>query len=318
MVQAMHSFVPPSDNKRAKAFMQQHGGQVAMIKLMDAFNYAVALYESEQAARTENTELGAKYKELAIEKASLVDDVNRLQARAEKESGIQATKEETVRVEERAKKAEADRDRTQHELASLRNQVAEAARNLNATEEALNELKVTHGRSIAMARAQGAEWLVGSAAFQDAVAVASANVTTEIYNEIRGKVLHHRPDFPIRELVFFDEEELDEQGKSLAPLADTTVRLRWDLNEEGVPVWPPSVLEDGEDPTGLPSFDAWVEGAPVAEQEPSSTPPNSQPAGVSVSSPVSAPASEPAARSPPARSPAAAADASMPIDLTGD
>ncbi|GKU88639.1 hypothetical protein SLEP1_g2876 [Rubroshorea leprosula] len=349
MVQAMHSFVPPSDNKRAKAFVQQHGGQVAMIKLMDAFNYAVALYESEQAARTENTELGAKCKELAIEKASLVDDVNRLQgsemanraaaaesradelagrnnelreeldrARAEKESGIQAAKEETVRVEERAKKAEADRDRALHELASLRNQVAEAARNLSAAEEALNELKVTHGCSIAMARAQGAEWLVGSAAFQDAVAVASANVTTEIYNEIRGKVLHDRPDFPICELVFFDEEELDEQGKSLAPLADATVRLRWDLNEEGVPVWPPSVLEDGEDLAGLPSFDAWVEGAPVAEQEPSSTPPNSQPAVLPASSPVSAPATEPVARSPPARSPAAAADASMPVDLTDD
>ncbi|GKU90938.1 hypothetical protein SLEP1_g4879 [Rubroshorea leprosula] len=324
-------------------------GPKPLCSSMAAFNYAVALYESEQAARTENTELGAKCKELAIEKASLVDDVNRLQgsemanraaaaesradelvsknnelreeldrARAEKESGIQAAKEETVRVEERAKKAEADRDRTQHELASLRNQVAEAARNLNAAEEALNELKVTHGRSVAMARAQGAEWLVGSAAFQDAVAVASANVTTEIYNEIRGKVLHHRPDFPIRELVFFDEEKLDEQGKSLAPLADTTVRLRWDLNEEGVPVWPPSVLEDGEDPTGLASFDAWVEGAPVAEQKPLSTPPNSQLAAVPSSSPVNAPASEAAARSPPARSPAAATDASMPVDLTDD
>ncbi|GKU88891.1 hypothetical protein SLEP1_g3103 [Rubroshorea leprosula] len=107
-------------------------------------------------------------------------------------------------------------------------------------------------------------------------------------------------------------------GKSLAPLADTTVRLRWDLNEEGVPVWPPSVLEDREDPARLSSFDAWVEGAPVAEQEPSSTPPNSQPAAVPSSSPVNAPASEPAARSPPARSPAAAADASMPVDLTDD
>ncbi|GKV01674.1 hypothetical protein SLEP1_g14213 [Rubroshorea leprosula] len=305
MVQAMHSFVPPMDNKRAKAFVQQHGGQVAMIKLMDAFSYAVALYESEQAARTENTELGSKCKQLAMEKASLVDDVNRLQgsemanraaaaesradelahkidelkeelerAQAERESGIQAAKDEAGRVEERAKKAEADRDHAQHELSSFRH--------------------------------------------QDAVAVASANVTTEIYNEIRGKVLQHRPDFSIRELVFFDEEELDEQGKSLAPLADTTVKLRWDLNEEGVPVWPPSVLEDGEDPAGLPSFDAWVEGAPVAEQEPSSTPPNSQPAVVPASSPVSVPASELAARSPPARSPAAAANASMPVDLTDD
>ncbi|GKV49653.1 hypothetical protein SLEP1_g56391 [Rubroshorea leprosula] len=310
MVQAMHSFVPPMDNKRAKSFVQQHGGQVAMIKLMDAFSYAVAMYESEQAARTRNSELGSKCKQLAAEKASLVDDVNHLQgsemanraataesradelanknnelreelarARAERESGIQAARDEAARADERAKKAEADRDHAQHELSSLRHQVAEADRNLAATGEALNELKASHARSVAIARAQGAEWFVGSAAFQDAVAVASAN------------------------LVFFDEEELDEQGKSLAPLADATVRLRWDLNEEGVPVWPPSILEDGEDPVGLPSFDAWVEGAPVAEQEPSSTPPNSQPAAAPSSSPVNAPASEPAARSPPARSP---------------
>ncbi|GKV12386.1 hypothetical protein SLEP1_g23536 [Rubroshorea leprosula] len=318
MVQGMHNFVPPADSKRAKTFVQQHGGQVSMIKLMDAFSYAVALYESEQAARTENTELGSKCKQLAAEKASLVDDVNHLQgsemanraaaaesradelanrinelkeelerARAERESGIQAAKDEAARVEERAKRAEDERDRAQTELSSLRFQVAEADKNLNATEEALNALKASHACFVGIARAQGAEWLVGSSTFQDAVAVASANMTTEIYNEIRGKVLHHRPDFPIRELVFFDEEELDEQGKSLAPLADTTVRLRWD-------------------------------GAPVAEQEPSSTPPNSQPAVVPASSPVSAPALEPAARSPPAHSFAAAADTSMPVDLTDD
>ncbi|GKV39815.1 hypothetical protein SLEP1_g47530 [Rubroshorea leprosula] len=143
-------------------------------------------------------------------------------------------------------------------------------------------------------------------------------MTTEIYNEIRGKVLHHRPDFPIRELAFFDGEDIDEQGKSLAPLADTTVRLRWDLNEEEVPVWPPSVVEEGEDPAGLPSFEGWVEGAPVAEQEPSSTPPDSQPAEVPARSPVTAPASEVAARSPPSRSSPPAADASMPVDLTDD
>ncbi|GKV40692.1 hypothetical protein SLEP1_g48303 [Rubroshorea leprosula] len=302
MVQAMHSFVPPSDSLLAKAFMQQHGGQVAMIKLMDAFSYAVALYESEQEARTQNGELGSKCKQLAAEKASLVDDVNCLQgskmanraaaaesqadeltnrnnelreelerARAERESGIQAAKEEAARVEERAKKAEADRDLAQHELSSLRHQVAEADPNLTAAGEALNKLKTSHARSVSIARAQGAEWFVGSAAFQDAVAVASANVTTEIYNEIRGKVLQHLPDFPIGELAFFNGEDLDEQGKSLAPL----------------------VLEDGEDPTGLPSFDAWVEGAPVVKQEPSSTPPNSQPAVVPAISPVSAPLSQP-------------------------
>ncbi|GKV02295.1 hypothetical protein SLEP1_g14749 [Rubroshorea leprosula] len=284
MVQAMHNFVPPSDSRRAKAFVQQHGGQVAMIKLMDAFSYVVALYESEQEARTQNSELGSKCKQLAAEKASLVDYVNHLQgsemANRAAAAESRAAKDKAARVEESAKKAKADRDRAQHELSSLRRQVAEADRNLAAAGEALNELKASHARSVSVARAQGAEWFVGSAAFQDAVVVvASANVTTEIYNEIRGK---------------------------------------WDLKEEGVPVWPPQVLEDGEDPTGLPSFDAWVEGAPVAEQEPSTTLPNSQPTVVPVSSPVSAPVFVAAARSPPARSPATAADASMPVDLTDD
>ncbi|GKV04876.1 hypothetical protein SLEP1_g16973 [Rubroshorea leprosula] len=319
------SFVPPTDRQRARAFVQQHGGQVAM-----AFSYAVALFESEQGARSQNNELSANCKQLAAEKASLVDDVNGLRgskmanraaaaesrayeltnrnnefkeelerARAEKESGIQAAKDEAAHVEETAKKAEAEKERALSELNSLKHQTS-------------------HGRSVSIARAQGAEWLVGSAAFQDVVAVASANMTTEIYNEIRGKVLHHRPDFPIRELAFFDGEDIDEQGKSLAPLADTTVWLSWDLNEEGVPVWPPLVLEEGEDPVGLPSFNGWVEGAPVAEQEPSSTHPNSQPVMVPARSPVNAPAPELAARSSPARSPPTAADASMPIDLTDD
>ncbi|GKV41929.1 hypothetical protein SLEP1_g49397 [Rubroshorea leprosula] len=59
-------------------FSYLHGGQVAMIKLMDAFSYAVALFESEQGARSQNNELSANCKQLAVEKASLVDDVNRL------------------------------------------------------------------------------------------------------------------------------------------------------------------------------------------------------------------------------------------------
>ncbi|GKV01866.1 hypothetical protein SLEP1_g14381 [Rubroshorea leprosula] len=324
MVQGMHSFVPPMDSKRAKAFVQQHGGQVAMIKLMDAFSYAVALYESEQGAHTENRELSSKCKQLATEKASLVDDVNRLQG-SEMANQVAATESQADELANRINelKEELERARAKREsgIQAARDEasrVAEADKNLSATEEALNELKASHARSVGTARAQGAEWLVGSSTFQDAVAVASANVTTEIYYEIRGKVLHHRPNFSIRELVFFDEEELDEQGKSLAPLADTTMRLRWDLNEKGVPVWPSSVLEDGEHPAGLPVFDAWVEGAPVAEQEPSSTPPSSQPTMVPASSPVNAPAPEPAARSPPARSTPPAADASMPVDLTDD
>ncbi|GKV18245.1 hypothetical protein SLEP1_g28652 [Rubroshorea leprosula] len=323
MVQGMHSFVPPADSKRAKAFVQQNGGQVAMIKLMDEFSYAVAFYKSEQGARTQNSKLGSKCKQLVAEKASLVDDVNRLQG---SEMANRAAAAES-RADELANRNNELREELEH-------QVAEDDQNLTAAGESLNELKTSHARSVSIARAQGAEWFVGLAAFQDAVVVAFANVTTKIYNEIRGKVLQHRLDFPIGELAFFDGEDLDEQGKSLAPIVDATVRLRWDLNEEGpqrggtstrrdlnkegVPVWPPQVLEDGEDPTRLPSFDAWVEGAPVAEQEPSSTPPSSQLVVVPASSPVNAPASEPVARSPPTRSPAAAADASIPVDLTDD
>ncbi|GKU95990.1 hypothetical protein SLEP1_g9276 [Rubroshorea leprosula] len=105
-----------------------HGEQVAMIKLMDAFSYAVAMFESEQVARSQNNKLSANCKQLAVQKASLTDDVNRLQrlemanraaavesradelahrnnelreelerARAEKESGIKAAKEEAAR-----------------------------------------------------------------------------------------------------------------------------------------------------------------------------------------------------------------------------
>ncbi|GKV35866.1 hypothetical protein SLEP1_g44072 [Rubroshorea leprosula] len=279
MMQGMQSFVPPVDRQWAKSYVQQHGRQVTMIKLMDAFSYVIAMFESEQGAHSQNNELSANCKQLAAEKASLVDDVNRLQGSEMANHAAAAAKDEAARVGERASKAEAERDNALNELRSLRSQVADATRNLNTAEEALSKLKASHGRSVSMARVQRAEWLVGSAAFQDAVvvvvAVASTNMTTEIYNEIRRKVLHHRPDFPIRELALFDGEDIDEQGKSLAPLADTTVRLRWDLNEEGVPIWPPLILEEGEDPMGMPSFDGWVEGALVAEQEPSSTPPNS-------------------------------------------
>ncbi|GKV42583.1 hypothetical protein SLEP1_g49966 [Rubroshorea leprosula] len=60
-------------------------------------------------------------------------------------------------------------------------------------------------------------------------------------------------------------EEIDEQGKSPAPLTNTIVWLKWKLNEDGVPIWPPSILEEGEDLEGLPCFDAWVARVPKAE-----------------------------------------------------
>ncbi|GKV04133.1 hypothetical protein SLEP1_g16332 [Rubroshorea leprosula] len=349
MVQGMQSFVPPVDRQRAKSYVQQHGGQVVMIKLMDAFSYAVVLFESEQGARAQNSELSGNCKQLATKKASLVDDVNRLQGsematraastesraeelasrnnelkeelervRAEKESEIQATKDEAACLEELAKKAKAERNNALNELSSFKQQVTKAAQNLTQVKDASNKAKKSHERSVSIACAQGAEWLVSSAVFQDAVAVASANITTKIYNEIRGKELQHCPDFPIRELAFINGEDLDEEGKSLAPLADTTVRLRWELNEEGVPVWPPSVLEEGEDLEGLPSFDSWAEGAPVAKPELSSTPSSSQPTVVPSGSPVTAPAGPPSAQSFPACASGPPADVSMPVDLTDD
>ncbi|GKV41944.1 hypothetical protein SLEP1_g49411 [Rubroshorea leprosula] len=74
------------------------------------------------------------------------------------------------------------------------------------------------------------------------------------------------------------DKEIDEQGKSLIPSADTTMRLRWELNEDGTLVWLPSILEDEKEAKDLPSFDAWVAGVPELQVEPSSTPLNSQPA----------------------------------------
>ncbi|GKU96177.1 hypothetical protein SLEP1_g9445 [Rubroshorea leprosula] len=285
MVQGMQSFVPPVDCQRARTFVQQHGVQVAMVKLMDAFNYVLVLFESEQGARSQNNELSDSWpqKRPALWMMSIVCKARRWPT----ELLLRRAKQKSSRA------GTLSLGRSWSELASKK-KVAEAARNLNAAEEALNELKTSHRRSISIARAQGVEWLIGSTTFQDTVVMASANMTMEIYNEIRGK------------------------GKSLAPLTDTTVQLRWDLNDEGVLVWPPSILEEGEDLVGLPSFDGWVEGAPVAEQEPSTTPPSSQPTVVPARSPVNAPAPEPTARSSPARSSPTTADVSMPVDLTDD
>ncbi|GKV04472.1 hypothetical protein SLEP1_g16627 [Rubroshorea leprosula] len=157
--------------------------------------------------------------ELANKMNELKEELEKAQAK--RDSGIQAAKDEADCAKDRAKRAKADSDKAFYELNSLKER-----------------------------------WLVGANMFQDTVAIASANTTTEIYNKIYGKVLRHRAHFPIGELAFFEGEEMDEQGKSLAPLVDAMVRLRWELNEEGVPVRPLSVVEEGEDTEGLPSFNA--------------------------------------------------------------
>ncbi|GKV42994.1 hypothetical protein SLEP1_g50341 [Rubroshorea leprosula] len=198
MVQGMQSFVPPMDRQCAKGYIQQHGGHATMLKLMDAFSYADALFKCEQKARGQTRELTKNYKRLASKKASLEDEVNELKEKLDKGQAkrgnkIQATRDEASHVEDYAKHAEADRIRA----------------------------KKSHQCFICITRAQRAKWLVGSEMFQDVVAVASANTITEIYNDIHGK-------------------------------------LRWELNEERVSVWPSSVVEEEEDVEGLPSFDAWV------------------------------------------------------------
>ncbi|GKU93341.1 hypothetical protein SLEP1_g6941 [Rubroshorea leprosula] len=349
MLQGMQNFVPPADQLRAKGHVQQHGRHAALIKLMDAFSYTVALFECEHGARAQNNELQQSCKQLASEKASLADEVNRLQssemanraesaesradelarkvnelkeelvrAQVEKESGIQVAKEELDRAEERAKKAESDREKTLHELSSLREKVVQADQHVAQAEASLESTKRAHQRDVCFARAQGAEWLVGAKMFQDAVAVASANTTTDIFNEVRGKVLQVRADFPIGELAFFEGEEINEEGKSLAPPTDTRVRLRWELNEEGLPVWPPSVIEEGEDTEGLPSFDAWVANPHDVPAEPSSTPPSAQPQPAPGATTVRSPTLPSPDRSSPARSATARNDASIPVDLTDD
>ncbi|GKV51565.1 hypothetical protein SLEP1_g58207 [Rubroshorea leprosula] len=289
MVQGMQNFVPPVDRHRAKGYIQQHGTHAAMLKMMDALSYSVALFESEQGARIQNRELADNCKRLSSDKASLEDEVNRLQSsemankaasaesradelankviqlqekldkvKAEKESGIQAAMDEVVRAVDLRKKVEAERDGVLNDLNALRGRVALADQDLARVKESLRLAKAQHQRCISIARAQGAEWLVGADMFQDAVTVASMNTTTKIYNDVRGKVLKHRPDFPINELAFFEGEEFDAEGKSLTEPSNTTVRLRWELNEEGLPTWPPFVLEEGKEFENLPRFDTWA------------------------------------------------------------
>ncbi|GKV34477.1 hypothetical protein SLEP1_g42849 [Rubroshorea leprosula] len=72
-------FIPLVDWQRAKGYIQQHGGHADMLKLMDAFSYAIALCECEQGAHGQTRELTENCKQLTSEKASLEDEVNLLQ-----------------------------------------------------------------------------------------------------------------------------------------------------------------------------------------------------------------------------------------------
>ncbi|GKV13302.1 hypothetical protein SLEP1_g24331 [Rubroshorea leprosula] len=163
---------------------------------------------------------------------------------------IQAAKEEASRAEDWAKRAKSDRDKVLSELNSLKDKVVEANQNVVRAEASLEQAKKHHQHTICFARAQGAKWLVGANMFQDAMG-----------------------------------EEMDEQGKSLAPPTDATVRLRWELNKERMLA------------------------------EPSSTPLSSQPA---IAPTFPSPAWSTQGRSSLARPTIAPTDASIPIDLTDD
>ncbi|GKV37339.1 hypothetical protein SLEP1_g45379 [Rubroshorea leprosula] len=331
MLQGMQNFVPPADRLHVKGHVQQYEGHAALIKLMDAFSYTVALFECEQGARTQNNELQQNCKQLASKKASLTDEVGRLhssemanramsaESRAnELARKVDELKEEPGRAEERARKAESEREKTLHELSTLRERVSQADQHVARVEASLESTKRLHQRDVCFAHAQGAEWLVGAEMFQDTIAVASANTTTDIFNEVRGMVLQVRADFPIGELAFFEGEEINEERRSLAQPANTRVRLRWELNEEGLPVWPPSVIEEGEDTEGLPSFDPWVANPHDVLVEPSSTPPSAQPQPAPVAASALSPALPPPDQPSPARSTLEPNNASIPIDLTDD
>ncbi|GKV40817.1 hypothetical protein SLEP1_g48418 [Rubroshorea leprosula] len=315
MVQGMQSFVPPANRQHAKGHVQQHGGHAALLKLMDAFSFTVALFECNQGTRSlEMANRAVSTESQADELACKVNERREEleKAQAEKESGIQVAKEEAGHAKDRAKKVESNREKTLHELNALKDRVSEADLHIAQAEASLEKTKRLHQRDACFARAQGAEWLVGADTFKDAIAVASTNTTTNIFNEVRGKVLRHQADFLINELAFFKGEEIDEEGKSLALPTDTRVRLKWELNEKGLPVWPPFVIEEGEDIEGMPSFDAWVAEPQDVPAKPSNTPPSSQPA------PATTPTLSPPDRPSPARSVIVPTDASIPVNLTDD
>lgn len=115
-----------------------------------------------------------------------------------------------------------------------------------------------------MAQAQRVEWFLSSKAFEDAADIYLMKNTIEIYNEVRGKVLQHRLDFSIGELAFIEGEEIYEQGKSLASVFDATVRLKWSLDGERAPLFPPIVLEEGEELSH--NFADWVFAMPKPEE----------------------------------------------------
>lgn len=119
-----------------------------------------------------------------------------------------------------------DRDKTMGEFNELRENAQEVGRYARFVEDKMNKMDSYFCHAISIACDQGMKWFLGSRAFQDVVNIFAMSNTIGIYNKVWGKVLQHYPNFPIGELTFVDSEEIDEHKKSLAPLFNTTTKLK--------------------------------------------------------------------------------------------
>ncbi|GKV11535.1 hypothetical protein SLEP1_g22784 [Rubroshorea leprosula] len=130
---------------------------IANLPWCKAFSYAVALFECEQGVRGQKRKLKESCKQLTSKKASLEDEVSRLQsfemakkaasaksqadglanqvselkeelekARAKRDNGIQAIKDEVGCARDHAKRVELERDKALYKLNSLKERVVEA------------------------------------------------------------------------------------------------------------------------------------------------------------------------------------------------
>ncbi|GKV34519.1 hypothetical protein SLEP1_g42889 [Rubroshorea leprosula] len=235
---------PRSQRYRAKNFVQQNGGSVAMLKLMDG------------ASKKARTRLQAAY----LDEGQVEDKVNRLPS-SEMANKVASTESW---VEELANqvtdlKAELERAQAEKESRILAPQQEQWLKQRECFNDPLTLL--------APKEWSGVEWLVESGAFQDVLVIASMNTTMQIYDDVQEKVLKHRPYFPISELTFIEAESIDENGKSLLPPFEMAVRVGWNSNKDGVPIFPPVISKDGEDGDSLPSCKACIARAPDAKIE---------------------------------------------------
>ncbi|GKU95816.1 hypothetical protein SLEP1_g9128 [Rubroshorea leprosula] len=166
---------------------------------------------------------------------------------------------------EEAAKVRKGKDQAHQELDALKVKVAEANHVMIHVQGMLDNMTRSFHKATSIAQAQGVEWFLGSDAFQNVVAVATINMTIEIYNDVRDKVLRYQPNFLKDELAFTKGKQIDEQGKSLVPLFETAVKVLWTLDEEGASLCLPTILEKGEEFDFSQSFVGWDIGMPNLE-----------------------------------------------------